>query len=254
MSRKTSTVAALVTLASLVALTALVGHIRASSASAQGEASQTITKYIYESFDSWQKTNDIKIQPEAEERIKEGFLKEQSYLEYVFNRHHMESDAQRQLLEALVAEYLYDLRDWKPADKRAAATTSSDRPRLRAASLMEPAQLVPDTIVITVELVTSFPVSEFLKQLRPVLDGPQTPGQLEVVSTPEKESITIDGQEKGNTCKTFVVSPGKHTVAVHGKTDCTGDVVVGEGKTERFCCPKGTGCPKWKDGKKCTAP
>jgi hypothetical protein len=109
-------------------------------------------------------------------------------------------------------------------------------------------------VVITVEIVDRFPVGKFIEQMKPVLDGPKPPGRLEVASTPEKASITLDGQDKGITCNTFVVSPGTHTVTVHGKTDCTGSVLVGESKTERFCCPKGTGCPVWKDGKKCTAP
>jgi hypothetical protein len=111
-------------------------------------------------------------------------------------------------------------------------------------------------VKITVEIVTKFPVDQFFKQMRQVLDGPK-PGRLEVASRPDKASITIDGEDRGNTCKPFVVSPGKHQVTVHkdnSSVDCKAEVNVGEGKTERFCCPKGSGCPKWHDGKQCTAP
>lgn len=253
MSRKTTVVAAVLALTLLATVTVLAHRIAASTP--QAARSETLRKYIYESFDSWKKINQIDIQTEATERIKEGFLNEQSYLEHIFSRHQMNGDAQRQLFEALVAEYLYDLRDTKMSDTKVPATKSLETPRFREATLrISRPQLVPEPILITVELVASYPVSEFLKKLKPVLDGPGTPGQLEVISTPERESITIDGEGRGDTCKTFVVSPGKHTVTVQGKNKCSGDVVVGEGKTERFCCPKGTGCPKWKDGKPCTTP
>jgi PEGA domain len=212
-----------------------VAPLKATISEPQGDTE--MTKSVDELIAQAQKTYNINLALEAESRIKQEFSEQGQYLQYTFTRLRLDSNERRWLLGTLVEEYLCDLRDQKG----------------RAFSMNVQFSTV---VQISAEAVAKFPVKEYLARVRKVLDGPK-PGRLEVASTPEQASITIDGEDRGDTCKPFVVSPGTHNVHVHGtkaSLNCTADVTVDGGKTERFCCPKGSGCPKWRDQKRCSAP
>ena len=74
-----------------------------------------------------------------------------------------------------------------------------------------------------------------------------------MLSDPDEVRITIDGRKKEEfTCRSFVVSPGDHAVAVvkpATRVNCTEKVRVNELETATVVCPMGkTECrlPKTK--------
>ena len=81
----------------------------------------------------------------------------------------------------------------------------------------------------------------FLANMKAVLDKPV--GYLDVLSDLDKANIIIDGDQKDElTCRTFVVSPGKHSVRVaklNTKVNCTQEVTVDPKTTKTVTCPKG---------------
>lgn len=63
------------------------------------------------------------------------------------------------------------------------------------------------------------------------------------MSDPDEADIIIDGEQKDQlTCRTFVVSPGKHSVRVaklNAKVNCIEEVDVDPTTTKIMTCPKG---------------
>jgi hypothetical protein len=214
---------------------------------------------VDDSIFRWKTLNRIDISEDARVLIRSGFLERAPVLRKVFDRLTLGKGGQDWLVRALVDHYFYDLRDRQSVRLRRTSLPSALGSPSFARSLAANAssnQIVARVQRITVEDVRTYLVAEFFTMLRQVLDG-SNPGRLEVVSTPDQASIAIDGVARGDTCRSFVVSPGIHEVKVHkdqGKLDCTGTVSVGSGTTERFCCPRGTTCSTGPDGKQCTAP
>ncbi len=105
----------------------------------------------------------------------------------------------------------------------------------------------PEELIIGVPEVEKFPVARFLESLASVFQGSTGEGHLQVTSVPDRASIEIDGKDRGDTCKKFVTSAGRHSVRVRsndGKLDCKkDDLIIPPGKTERFSCPEKTECP-----------
>ena len=77
----------------------------------------------------------------------------------------------------------------------------------------------------------------FLKQFQPAVTN-RPVGRLDVTSDPPRGRIEIDGQDKGVTRNTFVMSVGQHTVIVRplGRSECQEVVSIVAGRTHTMNC------------------
>jgi hypothetical protein len=163
----------------------------------------------------WVKQNQVTVPPTARAEINSKFSQEQQFLQEKFGARRLSSDQQTSLLELLVKEYMYDLRD---GSKIPGSIQTSD--------------------------VATFSPGNFLRRKETVLDGDS--GRLEVTSNPKEASIRIDRTGAGKTCRPFVLSVGAHTIEVTKKEaglHCRGTINVKKDADEKFSCPPNTSCP-----------
>jgi hypothetical protein len=158
----------------------------------------------------WTEATGVEVTEEARKAMKDNLATQQGFLNAAFMKEDLRPSQQVELSRALVEQYLYSFRDRKVSK-------------------------------IDVQDVQDFPPSSFLANMKGVLDKPV--GYLDVLSDPDKANIIIDGEQKDElTCRTFVVSPGKHSVRVaqlNTKVNCTEEVNVDPKTTKTVTCPKG---------------
>jgi len=105
--------------------------------------------------------------------------------------------------------YLYEVRDWKAR-----------------------AEGAPTKLAL--EDVQGYNVNTFVRM---TAIGKKV-GYLRCVSKPEGGKISIDGEARGETIKEFVLSTGKHMVAIDlPKRRCKEDVLIEEEKLKETRCP-----------------
>jgi hypothetical protein len=117
----------------------------------------------------------------------------------------------------VINSYLYDLRDRKYALQGSPPFPKGNRIELRPSD------------------VRAFSFATYSRSISP--DSWADPGELSVVSSPPGVAITIDGQSRGMTNRDFVVSKGKHTIAVKLAKPCADTVEVKDDPVT-FKCPK----------------
>ena len=184
---------------------------------------------------SWQDATDIRVTDEALQAIQQGFGTEQVRLKRYFAKQELEAKREPEFIDSVLYQYLYDLRDRKllPSIGNATAAASANSFRLF--------QEVGGTpIIIGRPDVDDFPPLSFFEKIQRVLDNKV--GHLDVLSEPDLATITIDHEKKNElSCRTFVVSPGDHTVAVlkpKSRVNCSEKVTVAADATEQVTCPK----------------
>jgi hypothetical protein len=158
----------------------------------------------------WTEATGVVVTQEARKALKDDLATQQGVLKAAFMKQGLKPPQQTELSHALVDQYLYGFRDRRVSK-------------------------------IDVQDVRAFPPSSFLASMKAVLDN--RVGYLDVLSDPDKANIIIDGEQKDElTCRTFVVSPGKHSVRVaqlNTKLNCTEEVTVDPETTKTVTCPKG---------------
>lgn len=244
-------VLAAICLTSFALLPTAMPEARTQSRTPQ-EMSATVSQAIKLSQDRYR----VSVDDAAKSVILNAFSGQSDFLQKTFRRLKLNPKEQDWLLSSLVEEYICDLRDmeggWIP---KSSIVQQHAKAKLIPSSFSTQIPGLGGLVKITTDTTNRFSVSDFLTRLRKVLEGPK-PGRLEVVSNPDGASIHIDHEDDGLTCKTFVVSPGEHSVSVDGGKDnlhCEGKVKVGEGETKRYCCPKGSNCPTWPNDRACVS-
>lgn len=208
----------------------------------------------------WQDSSGIKVTPDARGMIVGGFISKEAFLRNAFEKQELNRDQRDSLTISFVEYYLFDLRDAK-TERMGGSQPVYEKPSPQSndpSRVAAPFPRSPRTrriSVINAEDVQKFPVSNFFSVLGPLFMKPM--GRLEVTSNPDEATIIIDGQKQGSTCKKFVASTGEHEIQVVSRPDhidCKGRVNIKADDVERFCCPPGSKCPGFLDGRRCTAP
>jgi hypothetical protein len=171
---------------------------------------------VFVALKQWESATNIAIAQGARVLVQSGFSSNEEILKTAYDKQHLSSKQQKFLLDALVAHYLYDLRDKKlKFDEFAKAISEGD--------------------------VKNFPPEQFISAMRHLLDNEV--GYLDVLSEPDLANIAIDGDRKDErSCRTFVVSPGSHKVREYKlgtRVDCSEQVNVSPQETRSVSCPKG---------------
>jgi hypothetical protein len=185
----------------------------------------------------WMDATGVQVKKEAQAKIAAGFSDEQPRLLMAYEKQNLHSAQEKSAFaDTLVEQYLYDIRDRKIAkSSRATAAPVGNR-----SYSFGPPQGATE-LVIELQDVLDFSPSTFLKGFRLIFDTKV--GHLDVISEPDEAGITIDGDKKDEfTCRTFVVSPGDHTVDVfkpRTPVNCSEKVTVVAGAAETVVCPKG---------------
>lgn len=185
----------------------------------------------------WAEATGVEVEPDAQAKITAGFADEQTRLKMAYDKQGLASaEQQSDLRDALVVEYLYDVRDMKLAKLSKPAA-----PALNVNRLSDPAPEEITKLIISAPDVISFSPAKFLASFRLIFDNKV--GYLDVLSDPDEARITIDDEKKEEfTCRSFVISPGDHTVAVvkpATRVNCAEKVRVNELETATVVCPKG---------------
>jgi hypothetical protein len=222
----------------------------------QSRAPQEMSEIVNQAIKLSQQRYGVNVDEAAQIVIRNAFAGQGASLQEIFQRLRLNPKEQKWLLSSLVEEYICDLRDiqkgWMPNSSLAQERSQA---KLVPSAFSTQISGVGAAVKIAAEAANRYSVADFLARLQKVLNGPK-PGRLEVVSNPDGASIRLDHDDAGQTCKTFVVSPGEHAVSVEdGKNNlhCSGQVRVGEGETKRFCCPTGSNCPTWKNDRGCVS-
>lgn len=196
----------------------LVGIIPPIEAQQSSVCSVRLDQSVVEATFVWEKEARVEVTKEARGLVAARFSEKEKYLCGVFARQELDEEGQARLGNWLVGHYMYEVRDRKMG-------------------------------TVTVEGIQEFPVSDFLLEMDPLLQGDV--GRLEVISNPDQARITIDDKKQGSTCKNFVLSTGEHTVTVVSEEDnleCRGTVNVPADETVHFRCPDNSECPECPNG------
>jgi hypothetical protein len=181
---------------------------------------------------NWMKNSGVEVTGEARALVRSGFLGQEIFLKTVVEAQHLTVGQQQGLASALIAFYLYEVRD---AKLRAAASASPDTAKKGwFTTAFQGSALV---LKIDVEDVRRVPIAEFLVTIFPKFNAPV--GSLIVTSQPAGSDITIDSVAKGATRKDFVLSVGSHEAAVTSKKNkhnCKKHILIEANTTERFNC------------------
>jgi hypothetical protein len=158
---------------------------------------------------TWEARARFRIGPDARALIQRSVLEARRRLEDFLGRQELHGADPQSLFQALLSHYCYDLRDNQLSGKRQAGTWLPRGPVLLA-MLRQPAASAE---VMPTE-VRQWSFSQFLSDLVARASS-QSIGYLFVTSSPERASITIDGQRKSEvTNRRFVTSVGNHDVQV----------------------------------------
>jgi hypothetical protein len=203
---------------------------------------------VNETIAQWQEKNHIEVTPELRTIIADGFRGEDAFLRSTFEKKRLDDAGSEELLRSLVDSYLYELRDKKidrilKQQKKVKLNKYAKTPPFVPPQWTTGAPIIKvgegvEVTNLTVEDVRGYTVAKFLRERARMLES--STGRLVVTSQPDAASISIDGDEKGFTNKTFVVSAGEHGVSVKKKEaslDCDDKVSVPANTTKYFHCP-----------------
>ncbi len=188
-------------------------------------------------IDSWSRSTQIEIGPEARRMILSGIAAARPRLDALFRDQLIYNGDPSSLLGGLVRDYCFDLRDLK---LRAANAVALFPPRLRfalafASFVVQAANSSP-AVSLQASDVSRFSFLQYLADLL-ARHSPKSPfGSLRVTSQPDKQLITLD-QTTGLdyfTVREFVVSVGDHFVKV---ADCNERVTVNPNQQVTVNCP-----------------
>lgn len=184
-------------------------------------------------IDRWSQTNKIPVSPEARSLIASGIDEARPRLdEFLMAQMVLLADPVS-VMDWLVRDYCFDLRDLRLRSTGAAARPISRRGVLGNAFLQQPAV----SFSIVASDVRGFSFVQFLGRLLARLTPSQAVGDLIVTSEPTNQMITIDlasGQDYF-TARSFVVSVGAHTVSV---ASCREVVRVNAYQKVTMNCPR----------------
>jgi hypothetical protein len=214
---------------------------------AQTEAVLT-AENIRQSINSWHEIAHIDVDPPAVQAVIEGFMQQTDLItaaaklqpDFLPSRG---GGPMTSLIEALVHNYLYNVRDMKIAASKSSLVGSfrggSDQHKVYVNSfqLSDPKSTVNK---IQVDDIKGYWPTKFLDERGSVLKGPS--GMLDVRSRPEKARIVLDGKKATPhfTNTTTIETAGDHNVRVVDKPnnlDCSGTVYIQQGKVATFTCP-----------------
>jgi hypothetical protein len=189
-------------------------------------------------LDSWSRSSRVEIAPEAQSMILAGIAEARPELDTLFREQLVFLAEPSSLLDWLVRDYCFDLRDRK-LGAPSAGELHPPRPAfaLAFAGFTVPAADSGASVSLQSADVSHF---SFLQYLADFLarHAPSRPlGSLLVTSQPDKQLITID-QATGPdyfTARMFVVSVGDHTVKV---ADCQERITVNPNQQATLNCPK----------------
>jgi hypothetical protein len=183
----------------------------------------------------WEDASGVKVTPGARTQISSGFAEKHEFLVAVFKKQDLNAGQQTKLTDGLVEHYLYDIRDRKlSTDVREAFPPPGNH--------LFTSQ-VGGATVLTIDVldIQAYPPAAFVWNMREILDSKV--GSIDVLSVPDQARISIDHDKKPQlTCRSFVVSPGTHTVDVTKlgtRANCAEQVTVAADATETVRCPKG---------------
>ncbi len=201
----------------------------------------SIRDEVHTMVERWMKATGVPVEPEAQARIAAGFSDEQSHLKMAYEKQSLTSPEQKSdLTDALVAQYLYDVRDMK------LAKLSKSVPALNVNRFLQYDPQEIAKLIITLSDVTDFSPSKFLAKFTLIFQDKV--GELGVLSEPAGAEVTIDNEKMDHyTCRTFVASLTEHTVTVvkpATQVNCT-EKVKPKGNAPEFE-PKTVVCPKGK--------
>jgi hypothetical protein len=164
---------------------------------------------------TWGDENNIKVEDDANRLIQDGFAEHAVSLGTA-----LQQSNRAEILNALVANYLFDLRDQKsraPTNVRGISRQQFTPVTLQATVI----------IIITSLDVRRFPVKQFIEsRLSQWQEKPL--GAMYVLSKPVGATIEINGRYAGYTCKTFVLTEGLYHVHISPQCDRDVSVVAGQ--------------------------
>jgi hypothetical protein len=192
-------------------------------------------------LDSWSRSSNVEIAPEAESLILSGIAEARSPLDTLLRAQLVFHAEPASLLDWLVRDYCFDLRDQK-LHAPSAAQIRPPGPGFAFAA----ARLFASPLVFTAGSSVALQASDvkhfsFLQYLADFLarHAPTRPlGSLLVTSQPDRQLITIDETTGSDyfTARMFVVSVGEHIVKV---ANCQESVTVNPNQQATLKCPKG---------------
>ena len=158
---------------------------------------------------TWEARARFRIGPDARALIQRSVIEARRRLEDFLGRQQLQGADPQSLFQALLSHYCYDLRDNQLSADRQAGAWLPRQPVLLT-TLQPPAASAE---VMPTE-VRQWSFSQFLSDLVARASS-QSIGYLFVTSSPERASISIDGQRKSEvTNRRFVTSVGNHAVQV----------------------------------------
>jgi hypothetical protein len=184
-------------------------------------------------IDSWSRTNAIPVSPDARDLITSGVVEAKPQLDEFFRAQLAFRADTGSLLDWLVRDYCFDLRDRK---LQSTHVGKSLRPfRLPYSNGFFASGGTP--VKLDASVVHGFSFVQYLARLLSRITPSQPVGDLLVVSLPDQQLVTIDGAtgEDYFTDRSFVASVGSHTVAV---STCKEVLVVTAYEKAKLSCPK----------------
>jgi hypothetical protein len=189
-------------------------------------------------IDSWSRSTEIEVAPEAQSRILSDVAAARPQLDTLFRAQQLFHADPATLLDWLVRDYCFDLRDQKLGIPNAVGFRSPLPSVARAfASFIVLAADSGATVSLQTSDVTRFSFLQYLARFLGAHAPSRPYGSLFVASQPDKQLITID-QATGPdqfTTRMFVVSVGGHFVQVGA---CQENVTVSPNQQATVNCPR----------------
>jgi hypothetical protein len=185
-------------------------------------------------IERWSQTNKISVSPEARSLIVSGIDEARPKLDEFLTAQMVLLADPASLMDWLVRDYCFDLRDLRLRSAGPAARQISRRAVWGNAFLPQPAV----SVGIVASDVRGFSFVQYLAGLLARLTPAPAPvGDLTVTSDPPNQMIALDS-ERGRdyfTARSFVVSVGKHDVSV---ASCKEVVSIDANQKATMSCPR----------------
>jgi hypothetical protein len=166
---------------------------------------------VGQAVDSWSRSNSISVMPEARSLIMSSVQSARDRLDdFLRQQEALRADGPA-LLDALVRDYCFDLRDRKI--RSGGRHADLGRPRKFTSSFAAQADR---NVALDATDVRSFSFLQYLASLLARITPSQPLGYIRVSSKPEKQAVIIDNRGGADyfTNRKFVVSTGEHAVRV----------------------------------------
>ena len=187
---------------------------------------------VERTVDSWSRSNAISVSADARDLIASDVVEARPQLDEFFRSQLAFRPGTGSLLDWLVRDYCFDLRDRRLLPARLAEKAGPARAGFGNAFLSSGAAPVN----LETSDVRSFSFLRYFGQLLSRITASQPVGNLMVTSQPDQQTITIDAYHGAEyfTDRSFVVSVGSYTVSV---ASCRKVVAVAAYEKVRVSCP-----------------